>query len=91
MREMRLKPAPDRWVPQHDGRPWPVEGMTVVVDHYVRRRLRDGDLVEAPEEPEAAAPVAAAETETPAAPSPVAPETLEASNETGRKGRRGEK
>lgn len=83
MREMRLKPAPDRWVPQPDGRPWPAEGMLVAVDHYVRRRMRDGDLVVAEDEQ----PPAPAAPETPAAPPPAEPETPE----TGRKGRRGEK
>lgn len=36
-------------VPQEDGRPWPPQGITVEeTTLYLRRRLRDGDIVEAP-------------------------------------------
>ena len=42
-----LKPADGRRVPMPDGRPWPAEGAEVELDTYVRRRLADGDLVQA--------------------------------------------
>lgn len=47
MVEKHLKPAPGREVPMEDGRPWPEDGATVEVSRYVRRRIADGDLIEA--------------------------------------------
>lgn len=46
MAEMNLQLAEGRNVPLEDGRPWPVEGATSTVTHYIRRRLADGDLIE---------------------------------------------
>lgn len=43
-----LKPAPGRSVDQPDTlQPWPAEGMETASTLFVRRRLKDGDLVEA--------------------------------------------
>ena len=42
-----LKQAEGRTVPTEDGKLWPEDGMDVTVTRYVRRRLRDGDLVKA--------------------------------------------
>jgi hypothetical protein len=42
-----LKPAPGLEVPQPDGNPWPAEGMDAPDTLFVRRRIRDGDLIEA--------------------------------------------
>ncbi len=42
-----LKPAPGRAVYQMDGRPWPADGMDAENSLFVRRRLKDGDLIEA--------------------------------------------
>lgn len=42
-----LRPAAGITLPLADGRPWPQEGAFVDVDQYVRRRLADGDVVEA--------------------------------------------
>ena len=39
-----LVPTTDPPVPLPDGTPWPAAGAEVEVDHYVRRRLADGDL-----------------------------------------------
>ena len=49
MAEMTLIEAPGRTVPQADGQPWPDGGLTVPLpaSTYIRRRLRDGDLIEA--------------------------------------------
>ncbi len=44
-----LKLAEGRTVPMEDGRDWPAQGATVDVTLYIRRRLRDGDLVEVPD------------------------------------------
>lgn len=41
-----LKPAPDRHVDQPDGTPWPADGMDAENTLFVRRRLKDGDLME---------------------------------------------
>lgn len=73
MPELKLRPIRGRWVPQHNGKPWPAEGMTVEVDHYVRRRIADGDLVEVEDDQPAdpidpPAPEAPAADETPRAP-----------------------
>lgn len=46
----KLKLAEGRDVPMEDGRPWPAEGAEVEETLYIRRRLRDGDLVEAADE-----------------------------------------
>lgn len=46
MAEIKLQLAEGRNVPLEDGRPWPTEGATVTVTHYIRRRLADGDLVQ---------------------------------------------
>lgn len=51
MRSMTLKLAEGRVVPMEDGSDWPAKGATVVVTPYIRRRLRDGDLVAADETP----------------------------------------
>lgn len=58
-----LKPAEGRTVDQEDGSPWPVDGMEAPNTLFVRRRIADGDLIEAaapaevePAEPEAEAP-----------------------------------
>lgn len=42
---MKLKPAPGRWVPLENGDDWPENGAVVPLTLYIRRRLRDGDLV----------------------------------------------
>jgi hypothetical protein len=42
-----LKPAPGRHVDQLDGTPWPAEGMDAPDTLFVRRRIKDGDLIEA--------------------------------------------
>jgi hypothetical protein len=41
-----LKPAPGRHVDQLDGTPWPADGMDAESTLFVRRRLKDGDLIE---------------------------------------------
>lgn len=46
MAEMKLHLAEGRNVPLEDGRPWPADGATVIVTHYIRRRLADGDLMQ---------------------------------------------
>ena len=42
----KLKLAPGRKVPMEDGSDWPEAGATVELTRYIRRRLKDGDLVE---------------------------------------------
>lgn len=43
-----LKPAPGRTVFRENGTLWPVEGEHAsTASKYVRRRMKDGDLVEA--------------------------------------------
>ncbi len=42
-----LKPAEGRTVDQEDGSFWPLGGMDAPDTLFVRRRLRDGDLIEA--------------------------------------------
>lgn len=42
-----LKPAEGRTVDQEDGSPWPLDGMDAPNTLFVRRRLRDGDLIDA--------------------------------------------
>jgi len=42
-----LKAAEGRTVDQEDGSPWPADGMTAPDTLFVRRRVRDGDLVDA--------------------------------------------
>ncbi|MBB3963486.1 DUF2635 domain-containing protein [Rhizobium metallidurans] len=42
-----LKPAEGRTVDQPDGTPWPPEGMEAPDTLFVRRRIADGDLIEA--------------------------------------------
>jgi hypothetical protein len=39
--------APGRLVHQEDGQPWPAKGLDDPNTLYTRRRLRDGDLIEA--------------------------------------------
>lgn len=53
-----LKPAPGRLVFREDGTEWPPEGERAsTASKYVRRRIKDGDLVEAqPPKPAAKAP-----------------------------------
>ncbi len=51
-----LKAADGRTVDQEDGSPWPIEGMDAPDTLFIRRRLRDGDLIEA-EPPAAAEPI----------------------------------
>lgn len=46
-RTIYAKPADGRTVPLEDGGAWPAEGKDVPLTRYVRRRLADGDLVEA--------------------------------------------
>lgn len=58
-----LKPAPGRAVYQMDGKPWPAEGMDAENSLFVRRRLKDGDLIEA-ERPVAETAAEAEATET---------------------------
>lgn len=53
MDALHLIQAPGSTVPQLDGKPWPEEGLTVVPDQYIRRRMADGDLIEAPPAPKA--------------------------------------
>lgn len=45
--KMFLKQAEGRTVPQEDGKPWPEDGLETGMTAYVRRRLKDGDLVKA--------------------------------------------
>ena len=61
-----LKPAEGRTVDQLDGTPWPAEGMEADDSLFVRRRLRDGDLVKAT--PPAASAEPESETEQPGEP-----------------------
>ena len=43
-----LKPAPGRTVLREDGTLWPADGERAsTASRYVRRRIKDGDLVEA--------------------------------------------
>lgn len=58
-----LKPAPGRHVDQLDGTPWPTEGMDAPDTLFVRRRLKDGDLIET-SRPVAASPPAIADPAT---------------------------
>lgn len=78
-----LKPAPGRAVYQMDGKPWPADGMDAENSLFVRRRLKDGDLVEA-ERPLAIAETAA-EAET------TETETTETGSKTKRSKTTGEK
>lgn len=55
-----LKPAEGRTVHLETGEPWPLDGMEAPDTLFVRRRLTDGDLVEA--DPVEAVPVALLET-----------------------------
>jgi len=64
MSTMTLKLAEGRRVPKEDGSDWPEAGETVPVTAYIRRRLRDGDLVPAEPAPTPPAP------EPPADPQP---------------------
>jgi hypothetical protein len=50
-----LKPAQGRTVDQEDGTPWPADGMDAPNTLFVRRRIADGDLIEA--QPAAIEPV----------------------------------
>lgn len=97
MVEKRLMLAEGRSVPMEDGSAWPAEGAPVEVTLYIRRRIRDGDLVDAPESIAADAPAIASDEpeildpprqppEGPAAEPPHAPE-----NAPGRKGRKGDR
>lgn len=61
-----LKPAEGRTVDQPDGRQWPAEGMFAPNTQFVRRRIADGDLVEAkPPIEEAAVDSGQAESDPP--------------------------
>lgn len=40
-----LKQAEGRKVPQENGNPWPEDGLEVEVTAYIRRRIKDEDLV----------------------------------------------
>jgi hypothetical protein len=42
-----LKPAEGRTVHQETGEPWPLAGMDALDTLFTRRRLIDGDLIEA--------------------------------------------
>lgn len=57
-----LKPAPGRAIYQMDGKPWPADGMDAENSLFVRRRLKDGDLVEAERPVAIVEPAAKAET-----------------------------
>lgn len=57
-----LKPAPGRAVYQMDGKPWPADGMDAENSLFVRRRLKDGDLIEAERPVAIVEPAAEAET-----------------------------
>ncbi|MFC3074690.1 DUF2635 domain-containing protein [Shinella pollutisoli] len=46
-----LKPGPGRTVLQEDGTPWPADGMEAPDTAFVRRRIRDEDLVPAAPKP----------------------------------------
>ena len=47
-KRLYLKPAEGRTVRRpEDGEPWPAEGDFAERSQFVRRRLKDGDLVEA--------------------------------------------
>jgi len=65
MTTMKLIPAKGRIVPQENGMPWPViNGKPAVMElqltRYLRRRLADGDLVNADSAPRPQTPVAQA-------------------------------
>lgn len=64
----RLKLAEGRSVPMEDGSAWPAEGVGVEDSLYVRRRLRDGDVVEIDDELEPATPPVPPETLSPEPP-----------------------
>lgn len=65
-----LKPGEGRTMFQQDGQPWPAEGMDAPDTLFVRRRLRDLDLVEAElpaeEPPPSDPPATELQTEEPA-------------------------
>ena len=42
-----LKQGEGRTVKQPDGQPWPADGMEVEETLFIRRRIKDGDLVAA--------------------------------------------
>lgn len=70
-KQFNLAPAEGRSVPQADGSAWPAEGLSVVPDRYVRRRMADGDLVEVPrQKTEAAQKIEAAQKTEAAKPDP---------------------
>jgi hypothetical protein len=52
MSAVTVRPAEGRLVPQEDGRDWPRDAkgdlawLTIEPTRYIRRRLRDGDLIE---------------------------------------------
>lgn len=70
-----LKAAEGRTVDQEDGTPWPPEGLAAPDTLFVRRRLRDGDLVEV-DDVQTAVIVDPPEPEPEPEPSPVIPEIL---------------
>lgn len=82
MPQQKLKLAEGSAVPMEDGSAWPVEGKTVEVTLYIRRRLADGDLVEAeddvPAEPE--------RNDPPEKPDPVDPPATDPDNRKARNG-----
>lgn len=60
-----LKPAPGRSVDRPDTlQPWPEDGMESESTLFVRRRLKDGDLIKAERPADAPAETAVIETET---------------------------
>lgn len=69
MPQQKLKLAEGSSVSMEDGSAWPAEGKTVEVTLYIRRRLADGDLVEAEDE----APAEPERTDPPAKPEPTEP------------------
>ncbi|MDL2401253.1 DUF2635 domain-containing protein [Rhizobium mayense] len=71
-----LKPGPGRTVFQEDGRLWPADGMDAENTLYIRRRLKDGDLIET------TAPAAAA-TPAPAVSTPASTPAVSASSSSG--------
>lgn len=80
-------------VPLEDGRDWPAQGITVAeTTLYLRRRLRDRDIEEAPLLDEAdEAPPADPDGAPAGDPPPNPPAGDPPPAETGRKGRKGDK
>lgn len=82
-----LIPTTDPPVPLPSGAPWPAAGAEVEVDHYVRRRLAEGDLVVG--EPPAAPVAEEAPESAPDAPASGADDTATDAGARRRKTREG--